>query len=103
MSKENQDAWPRTKATGEGRRAPIGHFTAPDTVLRSERSLDGPLRMGTAPGVGPKGAPPVGASDFGMDRVSPRGFDPLGTSDSRAPAQEDSTLVSRDIRRGRRR
>lgn len=56
--------------------------------------------MGTSPGVGPRGALRGGAnSDFGMDRVSPRGFDPLGTSDSRAPEQEGSTLVSKEVRR----
>jgi hypothetical protein len=59
------------------------------------------LRLGTAPGVGPRGAPPPGGSDLGTDRVSPRGFDPLGTSDTRMPAQESSSLVSRDVRRKR--
>jgi hypothetical protein len=42
------------------------------------------------------------ASDFGMDRVTPRGFDPLGTSDTRAPAQEASTLISKEVRRYKR-
>jgi hypothetical protein len=42
------------------------------------------------------------ASDFGMDRVSPRGFDPLGTSDTRAPTQEASTLISKEVRRYKR-
>jgi hypothetical protein len=59
------------------------------------------LRLGTAPGVGPRGALRGGNnSDFGMDRVTPRGFDPLGTSDTRAPPQEASTLISKETRRG---
>jgi hypothetical protein len=33
-----------------------------------------------------------------MDRVTPRGFDPAGTSDERAPRQERSLLLSRSIR-----
>jgi hypothetical protein len=103
MTKENQAEWPKGRPSGTERRSPVGHFQSPDTIERSGRSLGGPLRMGTAPGVGPKGAPDPGASDFGMDRVTPRGFDPAGTSDDRAPAQEASTLVSKDIRRGRRR
>jgi hypothetical protein len=100
MSRDNQDAWPRVKTTGEGRREPIGHFQSPDVIEKSDRSLAGPLRLGTAPGVGPKGALRPGASDFAMDRVSPRGFDPLGTSDTRLPAQEASELISREIRKG---
>jgi hypothetical protein len=59
------------------------------------------LRLGTAPGVGPKGALLNGNSDLGLDRITPRGFDPAGTSDTRAPAQEASQLVSREARRGR--
>jgi hypothetical protein len=58
------------------------------------------LRLGTAPGVGPRGALRPGGSDMEMDRVSPRGFDPMGTSDTRAPEQQGSELISRD--RGRR-
>jgi hypothetical protein len=38
-----------------------------------------------------------------MDRITPRGFDPLGISEERAPPQEASNLVSRDVRRGSRR
>jgi hypothetical protein len=53
--------------------------------------------------VGPKGAlRGSNTSDFGMDRVSPRGFDPIGTSDARAPAQESSTLISKEVRRYKR-
>lgn len=91
--------WPvQDQATGAGRRDPVAKFQTPDAVLRSDRSLAGPLRMGTAPGVGPRRTGGPTATDFGVDRVSPRGFDPMGTSDTRAPAQEASTLVSRQRR-----
>lgn len=90
--------WPRQRVEdGAGRNDPVGRFQHPDGILRSDRSLAGPLRLGTAPGVGPRGVR-NGASDFGMDRVSPRGFDPMGTHDTRAPAQEGSELVSRQRR-----
>jgi hypothetical protein len=102
MTKESQAPWPRVRPEGTERRSPTGFFQNPDAVQRSDRSLAGPLRLGTAPGVGPQGALRNGSSDFGMDRVSPRGFDPIGTSDSRAPPQEASGLVSRELRRGRR-
>jgi hypothetical protein len=89
----SQREWPAVK------REPVGHYQTPDGTLRSDRSVAGPLRLGTAPGVGPKGFLRDGnASDFGMDRVSPRGFDPMGTSDTRAPAQEGSSLLSRETR-----
>ena len=97
MSKETQKEWPSVKGN------PVGHFKTSDAVLRSGRSLGGPLRMGTAPGVGPKGAPDAGASDFGMDRVTPTRFDPIGEQTTRAPAKEESTLISRDIRRSKKR
>lgn len=88
-----QGEWPKVKGN------PVGHFQHPDGVLKSDRSLAGPLRLGTEPRVGPKGFLRDGnASDFGMDRVSPRGFDPMGTSDTRAPAQEASSLLSRETR-----
>ena len=103
MSKENQKAWPTVRPSGLERGGPLGHFLTPDTTLRSERSLDGPLRMGTSPGVGPRGAPDAGASDFGMDRITPRRFDPIGNPITRAPAREESTLIARDIRKGKRR
>jgi hypothetical protein len=103
MSKENQKEWPAGKPTGEGRSAPIGHFKTSDAILRSGRSLAGPLRMGTAPGVGPRGAPDAGNSDFGMDRITPRRFDPIGTYDTRTATPEESTLLSRDMRRAKKR
>jgi hypothetical protein len=103
MTKETQAAWPPVKPSGAGRGAPVATFQTPDTTVRSERSLAGPLRMGTAPGVGPKGAPDVGASDFGMDSITPRRADPIGNLVTRAPEREGSTLISRDIRKGKRR
>lgn len=103
MSRDNQSEWPRQRpADGTDRTSPTGFFEHPNGILRSDRSFAGPLRMGTAVGVGPKGALRGGnSSDFGMDRISSRGFDPLGTSDTRAPLQETSPLVSREVRRGR--
>src|SRR5215469_3871947 len=76
---------------------------SPDALLNSARRLAGPLRMGTAPGVGPRDNldDEFRGSDLGMDRVSPRGFDPMGTSDTRAPPQEASELVTRAYRRRR--
>jgi hypothetical protein len=69
-------------------------------VLNSSRSLVGPLRRGTAPGVGPRGrADGGGGSDLGTDRVSPIGFDPMGTSLEREPRQEPSRLISGEVRR----
>lgn len=88
-----QSEWPIVK------RERIADFATPDGYARSDRPLAGPLRLGTEPRVGPRGlvrgAVP---SDMEMDRVSPRGFDPAGTSDTRAPPQEGSRLLSRDIR-----
>lgn len=74
----------------------------PDALLNSGRSLAGPLRLGTAPGAGPRGAPPVGDTDLGMDRISPRPMDSIGQQYPRG-APPESTLVSRDrTRNGRR-
>lgn len=88
-----QGEWPIVK------RERIGDFLTPDGYLRSERPLAGPLRLGTEPRVGPRGLLRDGtASDFEMDRITPRGFDPMGTSDTRAPPQEGSSLLSRQIR-----
>ena len=101
MTRETQREWPRQPPSGTNRTAPTALFVTADGFLKDERSLAGPLRMGTAPNVGPRGALGAGNSDFGLDRVSPRGFDPAGTSDTRAPPQEASTLVSRELRRKR--
>lgn len=86
--------WPRQRTEdGAGRGDPVLKSLTPDGVMRSDRSLAGPLRLGTAPGVGPRRMGGPTGTDFGVDRVSPRGFDPMGTSDSRAPAQEASTTI----------
>ena len=88
----------------EGQAAsPPAITVSPDTDLNSARSLVGPLRLGTEPRVGPRGNAdgdgPRG-SDFGVDRVSPRGVDPMGWPVKRT--QEPSELISRG-RRNRRR
>ena len=92
--------WPRTRETdGTERGGPTGFFQTADGVLKSGRSLAGPLRTGTAPGVGPKGAADGGnGSDFGTDRISPRGFDPMGTDLDRTGSQEASERVKRNGR-----
>ena len=73
----------------------------PDVLLSSARSLAGPLRLGTAPGVGPRGAPDIGATDLGMDRISPRPMDSIGQQYPRGEPP-GSRLVSRDrTRNGR--
>lgn len=102
MSRETQRPWPATRDTGQERRSPTAFFTDPDGIKKSERSLAGPLRMGTAPGVGPNG--PLrdgGGSDYGMDRISPRRFDPIGNSLVRGGERESSPLVSRELRSSR--
>jgi hypothetical protein len=84
---------PNARRTWPRYNDPPATFLAPDGVMRSERSLAGPLRLGTAPGVGPNGMldDGYGRSDFGMDRISPRCHDPIG----RAPYTAVSRLVSR--------
>ena len=102
MSKENQREWPKgQERTGADRTAPVGRFVNPDVITKSDRSLAGPLRMGTEPRVGPRGAVQPGPSDYEMDRITPRGFDPIGNSLTFAPDQPPSSLVSRDIRRSK--
>ena len=68
---------------------------SPDGLLNSGRSLAGPLRLGTAPGIGPTGER-NGAreSDFGMDRIGRRAVDAIGRQYPRA----DATLISRGRR-----
>lgn len=87
-----QEPWPTIK------RERIADFVTPDGYLRSERSVAGPLRMGTEPRVGPKGLVSGGtASDFETDRM-PRKFDPLGSHNDRTPPRPTSTLLSRAVR-----
>ena len=97
-----QGEWPIVKGN------PDAFFLTPDGYRKSDRSLVGPLRMGTAPGVGPRGeAVATGRdesrSDMGMDRVSPREFDPMGTSLDRYKPNQQSDLISREIRGGSKR
>ena len=70
----------------------------PDTILNSARYCAGPLRLGTAPGVGPRGVPdgPGQRTDYGMDSISPRRMDPMGTSVTRDPPRRPSRLMSRE-------
>lgn len=93
MSQENQRPWIPAK------REPVGFFQTPDVAQRSDRSLAGPLRMGTAPGVGPSGAGTTGSSDFETDRVTPRDFDPMGTTRDRF-ASIPSARISKEVRSG---
>jgi hypothetical protein len=93
-----QGEWPRVKGNPD---AFVQHSMV---TQRIDRSVSGPLRYGTAEGVGPRGRAVVAdnseRSDFGMDRISPRGFDPMGTALNRY-GEKSSDLISREIR-GRR-
>lgn len=93
-------SWPFDGAAS----SPPAITASPDANLRSNRALAGPLRLGTSPGVGPSGAPDATGldSDFGVDRVSPRDFDVLGTSDARTAVFPESELIARAGRRRRR-
>ena len=104
MTKETQRPWPpNLRDSGAEKGSPTAFFATADGYLKSERSLAGPLRRGTVNTVGPKGAAPNGSSDFGMDRVTPRGFDPEGTALTRYGPQEPSPQISRELRAPRRR
>jgi len=103
MPNEKQREWPRGRDNGTERGSPDAFFAVPDGYLKSGRSLAGPLRRGTANTVGPKGAADGGSSDFGMDRISPRRFDPIGNSLQRAGTREESPLIARELRAPRRR
>lgn len=94
-----QGEWPIVKNN------PTAYFLHPDGYFKSDRELDGPKRFGTTPGVGPRGEAVAtgrieGRSDMGMDRVSPREFDPMGTSMARYKPNNQSDLISREIRGG---
>ena len=97
-----QREWPRGQENGAGRNAPTGRFLIPDGILTSGDSLAGPLRTGTSADVGPRARGPVAPgysrdSCFGMDRVSPRDFDPMGTTRNRF-ADIPSSLVPKKRR-----
>lgn len=98
MARERQSEWPRVRDNKEA------CFLTPDGYQKSDRLLVGPLRFGTEPGVGPRGnAVALGRSedrsDLGMDSVSPRDFDPMGTCRSRSGSLE-SDLIARQKRQG---
>ena len=103
MSKFNQRAWPRRRDDFSGRNAPNANFLTADGYLESRRELNGPLRHGTEPRTGPKGeavtADRTRDTDFGTDRISPRGFDPEGTALSRYGQQQESPLIASRARR----
>ena len=99
MSRETQREWVRTKDNGFEKRGPVGCFMSPDGKFRSDRGVAGPLRLGTEPKVGPSGALLDGTSDWGMDRVTPRDFDPMGTSMNRTANPEKTRLISKEVRR----
>lgn len=93
-----QGEWPTVRGN------PRAFYQTRDGVLRSDRELAGVLRTGTEPRVGPRAGGPVAGdearrTDFGMDRISPRGFDPMGTSLEREPRQAPSDLVTTELRR----
>jgi hypothetical protein len=96
--------WPRTRDDGTEKGGPAGFFQTRDGVLKSGRSLAGPLRTGTSADVGPRARSRAASgegrdSDFGMDRISPRGFDPIGTPDDRIGPQPSSDLVTEQLRK----
>jgi len=91
MPNERQ-TWPYNGSAA----SPAALTLTPDGILNSDRSLAGPLRRGTFGSVGPKplGAAGRGASDFGMDRISPRARDSIGQK-----YPETDTGNSRRVRR----
>lgn len=97
MAKERE--WPTVK------RNPVAEYLTPDGFRSSDRQLAGPLRYGTTGNVGPKGDAVADGrdenrSDMGVDRVSPREFDPMGTGLRRYQGP-GSGLVSEEVRKRR--
>jgi hypothetical protein len=94
--------WPQGQPDGSERGGPVGWFKHPDGFLKSSRQLAGSLRHGTAPGVGPRGsaieADNTARTDFGTDRISPKDFDPMGTTRNRS-SEIESDLIARQVRR----
>lgn len=105
MAQERE--WPRARTSnGTERGSQRAFYQTRDGTLRSDRSLAGPLRTGTELRVGPRSAGPSAGgesrdSDFGMDRISPRGFDPMGTALDRYGPQASSDTVTEQLKRGR--
>jgi len=70
---QREREWPATASS------PPGLTLSPDALIRSDRSLIGPLRSGTAAGaVGPRGRAGGGESDYGTDRPELRPVDSIG-------------------------
>lgn len=89
----------------EGQAAsPPAITVSPDGTWNSARRFVGPLRAATEPRVGPRGAPNAETidTDVGVDRISPRTWDPMGTSDARTAVFPPSELIARVARRRRR-
>jgi len=88
-----RQSWPYNGAAA----SPPALTQSPDGLLNSNRSLAGPLRLGTAPGVGPRGndIESTRGSDFGMDRISPRALDSIGQKYPESPGTPQSRLISR--------
>ena len=101
MTQENQKPWPARRDNGSERRSPDAFFATADGFLKSNRSLTGPLRLGTASPVGPGGSAGVGATDFGMDTISPRRFDVLGNPMERSGTREKTERISSEARSSR--
>ena len=96
-----QGEWGVLDTNGVERGAPMGHFlTCDGTFMTPDRGLAGPLRFATEPRVGPRGGSVEAAdsvrSDMGLDRISPRGMDPMAWP-VRMP-QQPSGLLSTHIR-----
>lgn len=84
----SQREWPRGKSSGSEKGSPTGFFVTADGYQRSDRQLAGPPRTGTSADVGPRARGPISGdvsarTDLGMDRISPRDYDPLGTPRNR--------------------
>lgn len=87
------------------RNEPRAHFLTADGYLRSDRELSGSHRTGTEARVGPRSDGPNEAdygrqSDFGMDRIAPRDFDPMGTPRNRFGDIPSDLITGKLGRRG---
>ena len=91
MTQETQRPW------FEAKREPTACFINSNGKYRSDRALAGTLRFGTV-GIGPNGPLMAGRSDMGMDKLSPRRFDVLGSHNERSPAREASKFISKEVR-----
>lgn len=82
-----QGEWPTVK------RNPDACFLTGDGYLKSDRDVVGPLRMGTAPGVGPKGPAVIAdyttRTDYGTDLIA---------RDRKVDRKFPSDLIARELR-----